>query len=718
MANGTAHSSSLCIDQIPIALRSLPQWLVWKGKKKVPYQPNGDEAKTNDPSTWCSFEDAVSTFERGGYDGVGFVFSAECGFTGIDLDGCRNPDTGAWEEWAWDIIQQADGSYAEISPSGTGAKIFVRGKSPLPSGKNKRLCDARKVSFKAPGIEIYSKGKYFTVTGQMLEGSNNEVLDRQELIQRLADKYWPTPTFVAQHHEPHSGNGAVNDLDRCISYTDKIPGAVSGQGGHNATFHVACVAVKGFRLSDDDALSVLWRYNARCQPVWTEEELRHKVVGARAAPGPDGYLLNGNSSQMPNVNGSNGSMNAIPRREPFKFKLMTSKELAHGNFAIEWLIETIFVRGQPGGLFGGKKSLKTTLIVELLICLAAGLRFLGRFKVVRAVRVMVMSGESGISTLQETAKRIATSKGWSLEYLDNITWCFEVPSLANPEHVHALRTAIIENQIEVLFLDPAYLMMQLGESAGNLFIVGAMLRVLTEIGNATGCTIIICHHTKNRKIDQWAPPELEDIAWAGFQEWVRQWWLVSRRERYDPEHPGVHKLWWTSGGSAGHSSMWAIDVSEGTPQDEGGRHWKTELLTPSQARASAADGNAAEKSQRKSEKLAAEATRCQTRLLDLLKKFPDGATKTTIKERGPFTDIQARESIAALLESGTIETCDVEAGNGQKYAGFRITREERESHPGNGFPTDEPHTREHTPIRGVPDVCVCGVSRGSGKLPG
>ena len=84
------------------------------------------------------------------------------------------------------------------------------------------------------------------------------------------------------------------------------------------------------------------------------------------------------------------------------------------------------------------------------------------------------------------------------------------------------------------------------------------------------------------------PAELEDIAWAGFPEWARQWLLLSRRRKYDPEQGGHHELWLNVGGSAGHSGLWGVNIEEGMRQDEGGRRWNVDVLKASQARAQAA----------------------------------------------------------------------------------------------------------------------------------
>jgi len=68
----------------------------------------------------------------------------------------------------------------------------------------------------------------------------------------------------------------------CQSYVDTIEGAVSGQGGHNKTFYVACKIrdrLKGL-LSPEECLPIMQSYNERCEPKWSDAELLHKLRSA------------------------------------------------------------------------------------------------------------------------------------------------------------------------------------------------------------------------------------------------------------------------------------------------------------------------------------------------------------------------------------------------------------------------------------------------------
>ncbi len=74
-----------------------------------------------------------------------------------------------------------------------------------------------------------------------------------------------------------------NALSRARAYVEKMPPAISGAHGHDALWRVARVIVADFALGDDDAMHILREYSARCQPPWSEKELRHKLDQAKRA---------------------------------------------------------------------------------------------------------------------------------------------------------------------------------------------------------------------------------------------------------------------------------------------------------------------------------------------------------------------------------------------------------------------------------------------------
>ena len=161
-------------ESVPPAIRDENQWVLWKniiraGKStKVPFSVYNAPASSTDSATWSTYESAVIRFDERQHAGIGFVFREGGGIAGIDLDGCRNPETKVIEEWAWKVIDRFRG-YTEISPSETGVKIWIQCSASVAKGINRKLSESA-VSSKTPGIEIYTQGRYFAFTGNVIAG--------------------------------------------------------------------------------------------------------------------------------------------------------------------------------------------------------------------------------------------------------------------------------------------------------------------------------------------------------------------------------------------------------------------------------------------------------------------------------------------------------------------------------------------------------------------
>ncbi len=114
---------------------------------------------------------------------------------------------------------------------------------------------------------------------------------------RIEDFEWCLPAPPARREAAQLST----DLDpsdvaaRARACVDKIPGAISGQGGHDATYHVACVLVEGFGLSVAAAMPLMQGWNETCDPPWSEAELLHKLESADANAQNRGYMLDQDS---------------------------------------------------------------------------------------------------------------------------------------------------------------------------------------------------------------------------------------------------------------------------------------------------------------------------------------------------------------------------------------------------------------------------------------
>lgn len=252
--------------KVPLLMRDLRQWVVWKRVKqndkvkKLPYNPRTRRpARSNDPSTWSTLEEAIKTSDKGHYAGIGFMFAS--GFVGIDLDDCRDRDTGEIEDWAIDIVNQLQ-SYTEVSPSGNGLHIFIKGKLP-GSGLNKRNWNGRK-------IEIYDSGRYFTFTGDHLEETPLEINHRQAEIESLYNQVnQDTAGSVKTKHKaksPPLSDHEIMDLAMNAKNGPKFEKLWDGDSTEYSSVSeadLAFVRILTFYTQDVEQIELLWKSSPR-----------------------------------------------------------------------------------------------------------------------------------------------------------------------------------------------------------------------------------------------------------------------------------------------------------------------------------------------------------------------------------------------------------------------------------------------------------------------
>lgn len=209
-----------------------PQWVAWRNElrggklTKVPYRAPGYWAKSDDPQTWIAHDHAAAVSEKivnGAGGGVGIVLG-RCGdfwLAGVDLDTCRDPQGGAIEAWAQDVITRF-ASYAEISPSGTGVKIFclldpadiaaAQALMGTPHGRQWKQADG---SDHPPAIELHISGRYFTVTWARLESWPDELR-----VVALEDLRWlieeAGPSFACNPQPKNRERRGGGDARRAI----------------------------------------------------------------------------------------------------------------------------------------------------------------------------------------------------------------------------------------------------------------------------------------------------------------------------------------------------------------------------------------------------------------------------------------------------------------------------------------------------------------------
>jgi hypothetical protein len=191
-------------ENIPDELKQLGQWVNWHGvwdekKKKlnkIPKKHDGRAGSSTDENTWTSFVNALSVVGQRYRDGIGLAGLERTPFTGLDIDSCVNPETGAISPYAMELVKEFS-SYTEYTVSGTGLRILIEAKKPPGS-----WCASKNAERE---IEVYDRGRFFTVTGLHLEGTPKSIERRQEALLTLLEREAPPPKPKPER-KPYNGS--------------------------------------------------------------------------------------------------------------------------------------------------------------------------------------------------------------------------------------------------------------------------------------------------------------------------------------------------------------------------------------------------------------------------------------------------------------------------------------------------------------------------------
>ncbi len=261
---------------VPVELRGLDQWVPWRYEQrpgdpkptKVPYQARSPRtrASTTDPRGWAPLELALAVLETGTVDGIGFVFSAEDPFVGVDFDHCVQG--GKLNPFVRGLINALD-SYAEFSPSGTGVHQLVRAE--LAGGSN--------VTGRTPWggkLEIYAHSRYFTFTGWRVPGTPDTINDAQRRLERVRAALLPVKLPPRRVPAP-TAPALADDRDLVEVASRATNGAAfealwrGDQGGfesHSEADLSLCVRLCFYAGGDGDRIDRLFRSSGLMRPKW------------------------------------------------------------------------------------------------------------------------------------------------------------------------------------------------------------------------------------------------------------------------------------------------------------------------------------------------------------------------------------------------------------------------------------------------------------------
>jgi AAA domain len=352
-------------------IRDSRQWLCWRIEErdgeptKVPYSPlTNTKADSTNPETWASYPEAVKACKEGEYDGIGFVFTPGDDLCGIDLDHCIDPETGEIEGWAQEIIEELD-SYTEISPSGRGVHVLLRGY--LPAGRN------RKGRF-----EAYDRERYFTITGRHLAGTPREIESRQEPLERVAARMLGEPQSTNGHKEfgfsrfvsPLSDEEIFKRAGTAANgekFKHLWAGDTTGYSSASEADAALCSHLAFWTGPDPQRIDSLFRQSSLCREKWTRrEDYRRKTIERALRDRTEFY-------QAPRVvTLADGTERTVEELQPEEIGILLSGVEPE---EVEWLWPSWLARGKVALMDGDPGLGKSAATLDLAARISAGMVF-------------------------------------------------------------------------------------------------------------------------------------------------------------------------------------------------------------------------------------------------------------------------------------------------------------------------------------------------------
>jgi hypothetical protein len=257
---------------VPDELKKMPNWVGWKlesksdGKPtKIPYSQTGVLASSTNTETWRCFDD-VKDIPPMKSMGAGFMFDGN-GIVGIDLDHCLQD--GIIDERFIPIITTLS-SYTEISPSGTGLHIFVRcSDKPYNTGRKKE------------DLEIYSDGRYFTITGVQFPGTPNTIIEYPvECIRSLCDPFLNPIKSQPPINPTTTTDLSDDDIISIISHSNTASkfdrlyysGSVTDYGNDHSRADMALASILAFYTRDTFQIERIMRTSGLVREKWDKHK--------------------------------------------------------------------------------------------------------------------------------------------------------------------------------------------------------------------------------------------------------------------------------------------------------------------------------------------------------------------------------------------------------------------------------------------------------------
>lgn len=489
-------------QNIPEEMKQLPNWCVWKLEiekegekpKKNPYSvPHNTEykpkyckkARSNDPSTWGTFDQAVQLSSKG-FDGIGFMFT-DTPFVGIDIDDGIDSVSGKAKESAADIITQA-ASYTELSQSKQGFHIILRGTLPVGRRQNKDEKYTTGIIY-----EMYGHGspRYFAMTGNVWEG-RREITENQAAIDQIHEKYIakpkedvPKPTREAQAvtlSDDEVLSKAMNNPKMGGAFLALYNGDWQGKYGSQSEADQAfCNYLAFWTGCNDDQMDRIFRSSGLIRPKWDEKHglmtYGEKTITKACDDCTEVYSPDYKKQETPA-----GDFPAAIRADELQKKVFQP---------IQWVWEYML----PPGLAliaGASKTGKSWFVLQLALSVAAGADFLG--KGTKENKVLYLAVEDGERRLQGRMNKLLENAKAS----PNLLFMIKAKALSNGL-VEQLTPYVIDG-VKLIIIDTLQKIRGAHSSNKNAYAADYEdMGKLKEFADKYEIAVLLVHHVRKMK---------------------------------------------------------------------------------------------------------------------------------------------------------------------------------------------------------------------------
>lgn len=509
--SSTAKDPQPILDTPAFAtLRGRDAWVTFRlehrdGPNKKPTKPprsahTGYPCDITSPKSWASYEAARQACVRNGHDGIGYVLSMQDDIAGVDLDHCRDPHTGEIASWAWELIHEFC-SYTEISPTGTGVHILVRGALPE--------------ALKTRDVELYDRDRYLTVTGCHVPTTPTTIEHRQEQLQAVYQRFkqqratptaptetpaqttTPTPAPLPISNKFAKGEELTDDEllrvarrakdgkgDRFARLFDK--GDLSAANGDASSADMRlCLALAFWTGDDPERMDRLFRRSALMRDKW-DERRGSSTYGERTVWRA---IESRESRSEPPPPALIAPIHVLEAPTRSRFKLLHDEDMDREE-AIDWRIEGVLMARSLASLCGEQESFKSFIALDMALSIAEGRAWLGR--PVSQGDVVYVSAEGSQRRRRRAwyaARGIAKASG-------RAHFLHESVPLKNPDDVEAFLCALRADGIEApaLIVFDTLARCSAGADENSARDMGEIIAAADRIRDETGACVLLVHH--------------------------------------------------------------------------------------------------------------------------------------------------------------------------------------------------------------------------------